>query len=41
MRGSVRDPGLVIRGGYREVIRNYLFRPLISAEHPGSDADGE
>jgi fatty acid desaturase len=41
MRNSVRDPALVIRGGYREVIRTYLFRPLINAEHPGSNADGE
>lgn len=38
MRGAVREPGLVIRGGYREVIRNYLFRPLITAEHPGVSA---
>jgi fatty acid desaturase len=38
MRDSVKDSALVIRGGYREVIRNYLFRPMISAEHPGTPA---
>ena len=35
MRDSVRDPALVIQGGYREVFRRYFFRPLITAEHPG------
>jgi fatty acid desaturase len=35
MRESVRDPALVIQGGYREVFRRYFFRPLITAEHPG------
>jgi fatty acid desaturase len=41
MRGAVSDPSLVIRGGYREVIRNHLFRPLIAAEHPGPNAGSE
>jgi fatty acid desaturase len=36
MRGSVSDPRLVFHGGYRSVIRNYLFRPRITVEHPGS-----
>jgi fatty acid desaturase len=28
--------GVVFRGGYLEVIRKYLFRPFITAEHPFS-----
>jgi fatty acid desaturase len=35
MRASAIESGLVIRGGYRQVIRKYLFRPVISVEHPG------
>jgi fatty acid desaturase len=34
MCGSERGVGLVFRGGYREVMRGYLFRPFITAEHP-------
>jgi hypothetical protein len=34
MCGSERGAGLVFRGGYREVMREYLFRPFITAEHP-------
>jgi fatty acid desaturase len=29
-------PGLLFRGGYAEVARRYLFRPFITAEHPGT-----
>ncbi len=36
MRDSVRDPDLVIRGGYREVIRRYLFKPVMTPEHCAS-----
>jgi fatty acid desaturase len=28
------DAGLVFKGGYLEVIRSYLFRPIIPIEHP-------
>jgi len=34
MCGSERGAGLVFRGGYREVMRKYLFRPFITPEHP-------
>ena len=37
MRGAVTDPDLVVRGGYTEVVRNYLLQPLITPEHPGRD----
>jgi fatty acid desaturase len=37
MRGAVTDPDLVVRGGYAEVVRNYLLQPLITPEHPGRD----
>jgi fatty acid desaturase len=37
MRGSAIASGLVFRGGYAQVIRQYLFRPVISVEHPDSD----
>jgi hypothetical protein len=30
----VTDPDLVVRGGYTEVVRNYLLQPLITPEHP-------
>jgi fatty acid desaturase len=39
MRGSAIDSGLVIRGGYRQVVKKYMFRPVISVEHPGSVGD--
>ena len=41
MRDVVTDPALIIKGGYREVFRNYLFRPLITVEHPGFGAGFE
>jgi fatty acid desaturase len=34
MRDSAIASGLVFRGGYRQVLREYLFRPVISVEHP-------
>ena len=37
MRGAVTDPDLVVRGGYTELVRNYLLQPLITPEHPGRD----
>ena len=41
MRRSAIASGLVFHGGYRQIFREYLFRPVISAEHPGSSgADG-
>jgi fatty acid desaturase len=36
MRGSAVGLGLVFRGGYAQVFREYLFRSVISVEHPGS-----
>jgi fatty acid desaturase len=39
MRGSAMESGLVFRGGYREICRRYLFRPIISVEHPSSRGD--
>jgi fatty acid desaturase len=36
IRRSVDDSRLVFRGGYRQVVRKYLFRPYISPEHPAS-----
>jgi fatty acid desaturase len=32
-------PGLLFPGGYREIARNYLFRPFIAVEHPGWGAE--
>jgi fatty acid desaturase len=40
MRGSVPEPGLIF-AGYRQVMRRYLFRPYITAEHPFPRAVGE
>ena len=34
MRGSAVGLGLVFRGGYAQVFREYLFRSVISVEHP-------
>ncbi len=34
MRGSAIASGLVFPGGYGQVFREYLFRPVISVEHP-------
>jgi fatty acid desaturase len=34
MRGSAIGSELVFQGGYRQVFREYLFRPVISVEHP-------
>jgi fatty acid desaturase len=36
MHSKCVSGGVVFRGGYREVIRKYLFRPFITAEHPFS-----
>jgi fatty acid desaturase len=38
MRGSAKADGLVFHRGYRQVAENFLFRPVISAEHPDDDA---
>jgi fatty acid desaturase len=40
MRGSAMASGLVFQGGYRQIFRQYLFRPVISVEHPSSYSDG-
>lgn len=37
MRGSANAAGLVFHGGYRQVAASYLFRPVISVEHPDDD----
>jgi len=39
MQSTSFNAGVVFRGGYREVIRTYLFRPFITAEHPCSPAE--
>ena len=36
MQSTSFSAGVVFHGGYREVIRKYLFRPFITAEHPFS-----
>jgi fatty acid desaturase len=36
MRDSALASGIVLRGGYSEVFGRYLFKPVISVEHPGS-----
>ncbi len=41
MQGTSFSAGVVFRGGYRQVIREYLFRPFITAEHPFSSAEPE
>jgi fatty acid desaturase len=38
MRGRAAESGLVLHGGYRQVVAGYLLRPIISVEHP-SPAD--
>jgi fatty acid desaturase len=38
MRVAAVGSGLVFRGGYRQVIAEYLLRPAISIEHPGNHA---
>jgi fatty acid desaturase len=38
MRASSIGPGLVFRRGYRQVIGEFLLRPVISVEHPGKGA---
>lgn len=37
MRDSAIRAGLVYPHGYRQVADHYLFRPVISVEHPGTD----
>jgi fatty acid desaturase len=39
MRSPAMESGLVFRGGYRQICRQYLFRPVISVEHPSSRSD--
>jgi fatty acid desaturase len=39
MSRGAHGAGLVFRGGYGQVITRYLWRPVISAEHPGSRRD--
>jgi len=39
MQSTSFSAGVVFRGGYREVIRTYLFRPFITPEHPFSPAE--
>jgi fatty acid desaturase len=34
MRRSDSGSGLIFAGGYGEIVRGYLFRPVISIEHP-------
>jgi fatty acid desaturase len=34
MRGRAAESGLVLPGGYRQVVAGYLLRPVISVEHP-------
>jgi fatty acid desaturase len=34
MRRSKPGAGLIFAGGYGEIVRGYLFRPVISVEHP-------
>jgi fatty acid desaturase len=34
MRRSTSDAGLIFAGGYGQIVRSYLFRPVISIEHP-------
>lgn len=41
MQNTSFSAGIVFRGGYREVVRKYLFRPFITAEHPLSTAAQE
>jgi fatty acid desaturase len=36
MQSTSFSAGIVFRGGYLEVMRTYLLRPFISAEHPFS-----
>ena len=39
MQSTTFSAGIVFRGGYGEVVREYLFRPFITPEHPCSPAD--
>ena len=41
MQSTAFSAGVVFRGGYREVIRKYLFRPFITAEHPFASPEPE
>jgi len=34
MRRSKSEAGLIFAGGYAQIVRGYLFRPVISIEHP-------
>lgn len=39
MRGSLLGSALIYQGGYRDIVRQYLFWPVITAEHPAPAAD--
>jgi fatty acid desaturase len=39
IRRAAPESGVVFKCGYREVIRNYLFRPFITPEHPASNSE--
>ncbi len=41
MQRTTFGVGVVFHGGYREVIRKYLCRPFITAEHPSALAERE
>jgi fatty acid desaturase len=40
MRASAIASGRVFRGGYGEILARYLFRPVISVEHPAAMREG-
>jgi len=39
MRASAVESGLVFRGGYRQVAKQYMFHRVMPVEHPGKDRD--
>jgi fatty acid desaturase len=39
MRDSAIASGVVLQGGYGQVLRDYLFKPVINVEHPASIHD--
>jgi fatty acid desaturase len=39
MRDAAIASGIVLQGGYGQVLRDYLFEPVISVEHPASTRD--
>jgi hypothetical protein len=34
MRAAAIESGLVFQGGYRQLFKDYLLRPVIGVEHP-------